>query len=50
MITHFTHRQIAYEFPNPWLSSNYGPSGNDVGDPATVDWVAVDTAGLGDKD
>jgi hypothetical protein len=50
MITHFTHRQIAYEFPNPWRSSNYGPSGNDVGDPSTVDWLAVDTAVLGAHD
>jgi len=50
MITHFTHRPSAYEFPNPWRSSNYGPSGNDVGDPTTVDWIAVDTGVLGPSD
>jgi uncharacterized membrane protein len=50
LITHFTHRQIAYEFPNPWRSSNYGPSGNDVGDPTTVDWIAVDAGVLGAGD
>jgi uncharacterized membrane protein len=50
LVTHFTHRQAAYEFPNPWRSSNYGPSGNEVGDPTTVDWIAVDTAVLGPSD
>jgi uncharacterized membrane protein len=48
--THFTHRRVAYEFPNPWVSANYGPTGNDVGDPAGVDWVVVDRVALGTKD
>jgi hypothetical protein len=29
------------------VSSNYGPSGNDVGDPTTVDWVVVEHSALG---
>ena len=49
-VTHFTHRPIVYEYPNPWLSSNYGPSGNEVGDPTTVDWVVVEHSALGAKD
>jgi len=50
IVTHFTHRPIVYEFPNPWLSSNYGPTGNEVGDPTTVDWVVVEQSALGQRD
>jgi uncharacterized membrane protein len=50
VVTHFTHRPVVYEYPNPWLSSNYGPSGNEVGDPTTVDWVVVERSALGPKD
>jgi len=50
IVTHFTHRPTIYEFPNPWLSSNYGPTGNEVGDPTTVDWVVVERSALGPKD
>jgi hypothetical protein len=41
-----THRQYAYEFPNPWQSVNYGIN-NDRGDPATVKWLILDRATLG---
>ncbi len=50
IVTHFTHRPIVYEFPNPWLSSNYGPSGHEVGDPMTVDWIVVEQSALNAKD
>ena len=50
IVTYFTHRPIAYEFPNPWVSSNYGPTGNEVGDPTTVDWVVVEHSALSAKD
>jgi len=50
MVTQFTHRPVVYEYPNPWVSSNYGPTGNEVGDPATIDWVVVDRVALGTKD
>ncbi len=50
IVTHFTHRPVVYEFPNPWLSSNYGPSGNEVGDPATVDWFVIERSALGQRD
>jgi hypothetical protein len=50
VVTQFTHRPIVYEYPNPWLSSNYGPSGNEVGDPTTVDWLVVERSALGAKD
>ncbi len=50
VVTHFTHRPIVYEFPNPWVSSNYGPSGNEVGDPTGVDWLVVERGAVGDEE
>jgi len=50
VVTRFTHRPVVYEYPNPWLSSNYGPTGSEVGDPTTVDWVVVERGGLGPRD
>ncbi len=41
-----THRQYAFEFPNPWESVNYGIN-NDRGNPATVKWLILDRATLG---
>jgi uncharacterized membrane protein len=50
VVTHFTHRPVVYEYPNPWLSSNYGPTGNEVGDPTTVEWLVIERSALGAKD
>ena len=50
IVTHFTRRPIVYEYPNPWESSNYGPSGNEVGDPTTVDWIVVEHSALDGDD
>ncbi len=50
VVTHFTHRPVVYEYPNPWQSSNYGPSGNEVGDPTTVEWIVVERSALGPKE
>jgi len=50
VVSHFTHRPVVYEFPNPWLSSNYGPTGNELGDPATVDWIVIDRVAVGSRD
>ena len=50
VVTHFTHRPIVYEFPNPWVSANYGPTGFEVGDPTTVDWIVVQRSALGARD
>ena len=46
VVTQFTHRPVVYEYPNPWVSSNYGPSGNEVGDPTQVDWIVVERTAL----
>lgn len=50
MVSHLTHRQVAYSFPNPWVSRNYGVGHGQTGDPAEVHWLVVDTAVLGDAD
>lgn len=50
MVSHMTHRQVAYSFPNPWISHNYGVGHGKTGDPAKVHWLVVDTAVLGERD
>jgi uncharacterized membrane protein len=47
---HLTHRQYVYEFPNPWINSNYGNKDQDVGRPAKVDWLVLDRRTLGSAD
>jgi uncharacterized membrane protein len=37
----FTHRVYVYEFPNPWLQSNYGQLPADHGDVAAVRWLVL---------
>jgi uncharacterized membrane protein len=43
---HFTHRVYVYEFPNPWISVNYGIN-NARGNPDAVQWLVLDRATLG---
>ena len=47
---HMTHRPVVYEFPNPWVGTNYGRTAGDHGDPAGVDWLVVDRQTLGPAD
>jgi hypothetical protein len=43
IVPHVTHRQFAYEFPNPWIQANWGSPHNDAPpNPATVDYLVVD--------
>ena len=46
-VSHLTHRQIAYSFPNPWRNSNYGVTDAAHGDPAKVQYLVVNTTILG---
>ncbi len=50
LTSHMTHREVVYEFPNPWRSWNYGVEPGDRGDPSLVDWVIVDTKGASAAD
>jgi hypothetical protein len=43
LVPHLAHRERIYTFPNPWISSNYGVDGRGLPDPATVEWIVVDT-------
>jgi len=43
LIPHLTHREEAYEWPNPWKLVNWGLSGEDAPDPDSVDYVVLDT-------
>jgi hypothetical protein len=42
LVPHLTHREHVYEFPNPWVPTNWGPS-NRRPDPDTVDYLVLDT-------
>jgi hypothetical protein len=44
---HLTHRVHVYEFPNPWVAANWGLRGEHLPDPATIDYLVVDTSRLG---
>ncbi len=50
---HMTHRALIYEYPNPWVMSNWGLDNHDnlaEADPAKVDWLVLDTAVTGDQE
>jgi uncharacterized membrane protein len=43
IVPHITHRQYAYEFPNPFRVANWGINGEDPPDPKTADTLILDT-------
>jgi uncharacterized membrane protein len=49
LMPHLTHRVRIYELPNPWVAANWGIRGENLPDPATVDYLLVDTSALGDQ-
>jgi uncharacterized membrane protein len=40
-VPHLTHRVRVYEFPVPWRNINWGVRGENLDDPANVDWIVV---------
>ena len=50
LVPHLTHRDRIYEFPVPWCDVNWGVRGENLDDPAGVDWIAVDVNLLGKAD
>lgn len=44
LVPHLTHRVHIYEFPNPWVPTNWGASGENPPDPETADYLVLDTA------
>ncbi|GAC1539567.1 MAG: DUF2079 domain-containing protein [Acidimicrobiales bacterium] len=49
IVPHLTHRTLIYEFPNPWVTANWGAPGSRPADPAPVDWMVLDTSLNGDQ-
>ena len=49
LVPHLTHRVDVYEFPNPWVVTNWGAHGENPPDPATVDYLVVDERLLGSQ-
>jgi uncharacterized membrane protein len=47
IVPHITHRERVYEFPVPWCNINWGVHGENLDDPADVDWLVVDRRLLG---
>jgi uncharacterized membrane protein len=42
LTSHFTQREVAYTFPNPWRKQYYGVEDTPRGDPAAVEWLVLD--------
>ena len=43
LVPHLTHRARVYEWPNPWGVANWGIRGGNPHDPASVEYLALDT-------
>jgi uncharacterized membrane protein len=42
LVPHLTHRVHIYEYPNPWVPTNWGANGENPPDPETVDYLVLD--------
>jgi uncharacterized membrane protein len=49
LVPHLTHRVHVYEFPNPWVVTNWGAHGENPPDPATAEYLVVDERLLGSQ-
>ncbi len=47
---HLTHRRKIYDWPNPWVGTNYGLHNDSAPDPNVVQWLVVDRRLVGDGD
>ncbi len=41
-VPHLTHRTLIYEWPNPWIVTNWGVNGERPPDPTKVQWLVLD--------
>jgi uncharacterized membrane protein len=46
---HMTHRVSIYEYPNPWIVTNWGIRLRNPPDPSKVDWLVLDTRATGNQ-
>jgi uncharacterized membrane protein len=42
IVSHLTHRRVAYEWPNPWIVGNWGIRDEHGPSPDTVDYLVLD--------
>jgi uncharacterized membrane protein len=42
-VPHVGHRERVYEYPVPWCNINWGVDGENLHDPADVEWLLIDT-------
>lgn len=49
-VPHLAHRARIYEFPVPWKPTNWGVQGENLHDPAGVEWIVLDRTLLGAED
>jgi len=49
MVPHLTHREKIYEFPNPFITANWGIRGENPADEKTIEYVVVDFKLLTDE-
>jgi uncharacterized membrane protein len=51
LVPHLTHRTLIYEWPNPFTRppANWGVEGENPGNPARVQYLALDTGLIGDE-
>lgn len=43
LVPHLTHRVHIFEFPNPWVATNWGVFGRHTLPPGDVSWLVLDT-------
>ena len=46
---HMTHRVLIYEYPNPWVVTNWGINNLKPPDPSKVDWLVLDISTTGNQ-
>jgi uncharacterized membrane protein len=41
-VPHLTHRRRVYDWPNPWVATNWGLHNEGTPDPEVVEWLVID--------
>ena len=49
LLPHVDHRVKIFDYPNPWIPTNWGIAGENIDDPATVDYLLVERPTLGNS-
>ncbi len=49
LLPHVSHRVKIFDYPNPWIPTNWGIAGENIDDPATVDYLLVERPTLGNS-